>query len=548
MEPVDVDRVDIPRGWYDLVVLGIGWEAIGAAWWSWSLGARTALVPGQSEIDSCWVSVPRPLCQWWTASLPGLGKEHVAGQTSRAISWRPPERPFVEGFPMGGRVATGPLPADKALGQLAAAGVSVFRGQSCFQAPDVLEVAGQPIPFRKVLLALGVQTEPIQLPGIDPAEVRSPLQVVEDLGLHPPLVRPTKPPDVSGPSTGAPKDASRPGPSDLGQWPAEGPSAKGAGVRVAVLGGGSEECFWAQWLASRGCQVHLIIPEAEILVDHEPEARALLQNQLIHEGIRIQQKCQCQGVHRAGQAKALLLSRGAEQEKLFVDYLVAVPKTRVDLSHLHLQAARVAWDDSGVRIGNRLRTSNRRILAAGSVCGQRFQCARLSWAMVQWAVESALGRGPVNRDWLLPLQCTPTDPPIVRLGWTPEEATRECWSVRTYRVQTPSVGVCESQPGLEGFLAIHVRVRSGRILGATLAGAWAYELADVLSFLMKRKVPLWKWCVPIPCVSAAMGCLEESARVYLQDYRPRWWDVLVENLQHFWKKWKKRCSADVKGS
>jgi len=194
-------------------------------------------------------------------------------------------------------------------------------------------------------------------------------------------------------------------------------------------------------------------------------------------------------------------------------------------------------------------------------------------------VESALSRKPPGRNWLLPIQCIPTDPPIVRLGQTAEQAQQDFWQVRTYRVQRGSVQPVQQftgepardahggkihepesltapprpgtiapfshqeDTGRTGFLLLHVRRRSGRIVGATLAGPWAHELADLVAFLIQQKIPLPDWNVPTGCVSPAMGLLEEAARLAREDHRPRWWDLPLENLQRLWQKWKDRSSA-----
>jgi len=511
-EPAEVDRLDIPRGWYDLVVLGRGWEAIGAAWHAASLGARTAIVPGDTETESARLTVPRPLCQWWKETLPGQQADLV-GHANRAVSWHPPEGPFVEGLPRGG-VGSAAIAVDKALGQLAASGVAVFRGPACFRAPDVLEVRGHPIPFRKVLLAVGEYVEPVQLPGVEPADLTTP----DQLWNH------------GRASSAVPQDSSK---SDRGH------------LRAAIVGDGPIECFWAQWLARQGCQVHLVFPGSVVAPNEAPEISQWLQNLLVKEGVRLHSRAVCQEVQRVGEAKLLLLERPDQQEKLLVDRLAVVPQMRLDLSGWQLERAGLQWTDRGVLVDAWRRTRNRRILAAGAVCGPEFRCARIAWAMVEWAVESALGRRPPPRNWLLARRCIPTDPPIVRLGQSVAEAERDFWQVQTYRVQFSPDVESANQSKSGGFLAIHVRSRSGRIVGATLAGPWAHELADLVAFLMQQKIPLAQWAIPTGGGSTAMYLLEEAARMAEEDHRPRWWDASVETLRRIWRQWRGRSDAEI---
>lgn len=557
---MDVDRWDIPRGWYDLVVVGCGWEAIGAAWYALRLGARVAIVPAM-ETAGCQVKVPWPVCQWWTFDQPNAPNLSAMGNPS--IGWRVPGSPFVEGLPRGG-VGQPPLPTDKALGQLAAQGVAVFRGPACFQAPDVLEVQGHPIPFRKLLLALGQQEQKLSVAELPSGEFLT----AEAMVLHAGLAEYFSHTPQAGLSSGAER-------SGYGERRSGGlsvdtnfhhsflsrPIPPGA-PRVAFFSPGPQECFWAQWLARHGCQVHLLLSTSELLPQQEPEIRQWVHRVLRQEGVRIHSEARCRHVESIGQAKIVLLERLGQQEKLVVDFLVAPLQVQFVPGDLQLECAGVRWDRSGVWIDRQCRTSNRRILAAGSTCGARFCCSRIAWAMVQWAVAKALGHRPAPRDWLLPFQCIPTDPPIFRLGHTLPEAEHQFWQIRTYHVEQLSCpGADSSQPEAlrpevppksvqkstrqagESFLRIYLRRRIGRVVGAILAGAFAHEWVDLLAFLIQQKIPLTRWSTAAGCLSPGMALVAEAAHLARQDHLPRWWDLPLENLQQFWQQWKERSSG-----
>lgn len=555
---MEVDRADIPQGWYDLVVLGHGWEAIGAAWYARGLGARVAIVPGAPETQAAKLKVPLPSCQWWNLNQPGSG---CAAEGRGRVCWQPPAPPFVEGLPMGGQ-ALPTISTDKALGQLAASGVAVFRGPVCFQAPDVLEVHGQPIAFRKVLLAFGQQQTMPLLPSVEPAELTTPEKLLVSLGFGVA--------GLSGSETGSPDVPKPPGVSSgdsasfLGTGPQQplfplGGERKRLSQRVAIVGSGPEECFWAQWLARQGCQVHLLPSEPEILPAYPPEIRQWVQLCLLQEGVRIYPQSLCQHLQPTGQAKVLLLARLGHQEKLVVDFLMAVPETTVAAPGLQLEAAGVRWDPKGIFIDSNCRTTNRRILAAGSVCGCQFRCPRIAWSMIRWAVAKALGHRPPKQDWLLRFQCFPMDPPIFWLGQTAAEAQQQCWPVQTYRVEAscpevlppPKESLCHTQTASsppsapianqpEAFLQIHVRPGTGRIIGAVVGGPWAHELADMVAFLIQQKISLPKWALPTGCVSPSIQLLAEAAHLARQDHTPHWWDLPLENLHRLWQKWRSR--------
>ncbi|EQD48336.1 Pyridine nucleotide-disulfide oxidoreductase, dimerization domain protein, partial [mine drainage metagenome] len=76
--------------------------------------------------------------------------------------------------------------------------------------------------------------------------------------------------------------------------------------------------------------------------------------------------------------------------------------------------------------------------------------------------------------------CTYTDPEIAHVGLYPAEVEARGIAMETIMVRLDDVdrAVLESQS--DGFLKVHVRKKSGRILGATLVASHAGEIISEL--------------------------------------------------------------------
>lgn len=496
-DSLDREPIATSSGWYDLVIVGAGWEAITAAQAALGRGRRLAVVPGMSGERSSRIEDPISPC-----TICQTVRREEPSQTARpATGAGQVGRPGIPRLVEQLRRQAAGVERDKALGRLAADGVQILCGAAVFRGRDLLEVAGQPVPFRKVLLATGSIAGPIEVPGADEAGCLTP-ETVAELGAAP--------------------------------------------VRVAVVGAGPVECHWAQVFGRMGSEVHVLVGGARILPDEDPEAAALVQEQFVREGIRLHFDCGRVLLERAGkEARAVLIVRGDQREKLFVDGVFVAGPRRPGLGSLALDAAGVHCGEQGVVVNDRLRTSNRRILAAGTVCGGEWTCPEVVRATLRRAVDNALGRWPRRLERSAVPCCVQTDPQIVRIGISPQEAAAQGLEVRTYRA---SEAECPgSGEGRRGFVAVHVRSRSGRVVGATIAAERAMELAGVVALVMRERLPLEALAGAVPCRAARMDVFRLAAERCREAQPVRFWSVPLEALVTWWRRWRPADGRGQKG-
>ena len=132
------------------------------------------------------------------------------------------------------------------------------------------------------------------------------------------------------------------------------------------------------------------------------------------------------------------------------------------------------WDKGGVQVDDRLRTTNRRIYAAGDVCSA-YKFTHAADAMARLVLQNALFFGRKRASTLVIPWCTYTDPEIAHVGLGAEEARRQGDAILTLTAGLDDVDRAVLDGQTEGFARVHLDRRRGRILGATLVARHAGE-------------------------------------------------------------------------
>jgi pyruvate/2-oxoglutarate dehydrogenase complex dihydrolipoamide dehydrogenase (E3) component len=259
--------------------------------------------------------------------------------------------------------------------------------------------------------------------------------------------------------------------------------------RMAVIGGGPIGCEMSQAFARFGSQVTLLETGSRILRRDDPEAAARVSMAIAADGVRIRLNAAVSGVERTADGKRLKVTTDGREEALIVDDILVAVGRAPNVEGLNLESAGVEWDRSGVRVDDRLRTTNRRIFAAGDVCFP----AKFTHAadyLARTVVRNALffGRGRASR--LLIPWCTYTSPELAHVGMTAEEASARGLAIDTFTQELADVDRAVLDDETEGFVRVHVRRGTDAIVGATIVAAHAGELISELTLAMQHGVGL----------------------------------------------------------
>jgi pyruvate/2-oxoglutarate dehydrogenase complex dihydrolipoamide dehydrogenase (E3) component len=210
-----------------------------------------------------------------------------------------------------------------------------------------------------------------------------------------------------------------------------------------------------------------------------------------------------------------------------VDRILVATGRRPNIEELNLEAAGIAVGPYGVSIDDFLRTTNRRVYAAGDVCSP-YRFTHAADFMARAALRNALFFGRTRLSSLVIPWCTYTDPEVARVGLSEREAEESNVAIDTFVQPLAEVdrAVLEAPPfshdaidgtftsdGPDGFVKVLVRRGTDRIVGATLVAPHAGEMIGELTVAMQYRLGLGKLgntIHPYPTVADAIRKLGDQ--------------------------------------
>jgi pyruvate/2-oxoglutarate dehydrogenase complex dihydrolipoamide dehydrogenase (E3) component len=188
--------------------------------------------------------------------------------------------------------------------------------------------------------------------------------------------------------------------------------------------------------------------------------------------------------------ETVLDSVGAAGGRLRVDRVLVAAGRAPNVEGLGLDAAGVAADPTtGVAVDDHLRTTNRRVFAAGDVCSA-LKFTHNSDAQARLVLRNALFAGRARASALTIPWCTYTDPEVGRVGLDEAQARARGIPVRAFVQRFAEVDRAVLDGETEGFVKVLVRTGSDRIVGATLVARHAGEMLATLTLAMTKGIGL----------------------------------------------------------
>ncbi|WP_211213685.1 mercuric reductase [Desulfomonile tiedjei] len=323
-------------------------------------------------------------------------------------------------------------------------GVDVFLGSARFTGTDSLDVEGETLRFSKAVIAAGARPADPGIPGLAEAGYLT-NETVFSL---------TAKPD-----------------------------------RLAVIGGGPIGCELSQAFARLGCEVFVLHKNAHILDREDPDAAEIVQQQFLKEGIRLILNARLIRVEGENGKKTIYFETADGPDSLSVDEILVGAGRIPNVEDLNLSAAGVRYDKSGVIVDDRLTTSNPRIYAAGDVC-MKYKFTHMADAAARIVIQNALFAGFRKLSALTVPWCTYTDPEIAHVGMYERDAAEKGIPVETFLRSFGDVDRALLDGDHEGFVKVHVKKGSDKILGATIVGSRAGDMISEITTAMVAGVGL----------------------------------------------------------
>ena len=255
---------------------------------------------------------------------------------------------------------------------------------------------------------------------------------------------------------------------------------------IAILGAGVIGCELSQVFARLGVAVHLYEMANRVLPTEDPEASAAVARSLVQCGVQLHLGTV---VESTSTEQGKIVVSGAGESSMVEQVLVAlgrVPNT----DGLNLEAADVALDEDGYIVTDqKLRTSNRRIYAAGD-CTSRAQFTHNADAQAKVVLQNALFLPSASISKHVVPRCTYTDPEVAVAGKSEADLIEEKCAYDCYRLKFSDLDRGRTQADSEGFAKIFVGKGGDEILGVTVVGTDAGEQIATICVLMSNGLGL----------------------------------------------------------
>jgi dihydrolipoamide dehydrogenase len=247
--------------------------------------------------------------------------------------------------------------------------------------------------------------------------------------------------------------------------------------RLVVVGAGYIGLELGTAFAKLGATVTILEAEDRILPAYDSELVRPVARRLKALGVEVLTATRASGLSQSGDA-VLVGSRAIAADRI----LVATGR-RARIEGFGLERLDLTMNGDTVRIDERCMTSMRNVWAIGDVTGEPMLAHR---AMAQAAVvaEQIAGHARVFDAQAIPAVCF-TDPEIVTVGLSPEEARKSGREVLSANFPFQANGRALSMAAEDGFVRVIARADNHVILGIAAVGQKVSELAGSFALALE---------------------------------------------------------------
>jgi dihydrolipoamide dehydrogenase len=244
--------------------------------------------------------------------------------------------------------------------------------------------------------------------------------------------------------------------------------------RLVVVGGGYIGLELGTAFAKVGAKVTVVEAQDKILPLYDAELTGPISKRLTALGVEVLTGAKALGLTAKGDGLRIETSDGKERSLPADKILVTVGRKPVT-DGLGLENLVLEMDGRVIRIGERCETAMRGIYAIGDVTGEPMLAHR-AMAQGEMVAEIVAGHDRVWDKRAIPAVCF-TDPEIVSVGLSPDEARKGGGEVRVAQFPYSANGRAMTKIGEDGFVRVVARSDNHLVLGIQAVGQGVSELS-----------------------------------------------------------------------
>jgi len=296
---------------------------------------------------------------------------------------------------------------------------------------------------------------------------------------------------------------------------------------LIVIGGGPVGMELAQAHLRLGNRV-TVLEELKALGKDDPELAEVVLKKLVEEGLSLREGAKVERVdHRMGIVRVQVAGTDGMETIEGNNILVAAGR-KPNIDGLGLEAAGIAYDQRGIKVGPSLLTTNSRVYAIGDVTGG-LQFTHVANYHAGIVLKRICFRLPAKAatdhiPWV-----TYTEPELANVGLTEDAAKKQLGGVNIYRWPYHENDRAQTERATEGFLKV-VTDKRDRVVGAAIVGEHAGELIQIWSLAVQKRMKisdLTQWVAPYPTLG------EVNKRAALRYYAAKAASPLVRSAVSF---------------
>lgn len=431
-----------PSGRYNLVVIGAGTAGLVTAAGAVGLGAKVALIERDLMGGDCLNVGCVPSKAVISAARMVI---HQRRSSELGVPTSPDTPPDFAAIMQRMRNLRAEISPNDSAERFQNLGVDVYFGQAQFVDSQTIDANGTPLTFKKAVIATGARAAVPDIPGLDNVSYLTNESVFS-----------------------------------LTQLP----------QRLGVVGSGPIGCELAQAFALLGSKVTLLGRSPHILPKDDEDAGALVAQAMRRDGVDLQNGISDLRVD-SGEPIHLSWSANGADHQATVDQLLIATGRRPNVENLNLEVVGVDYDEKGIKVNDRLQTTNKHIFAAGDICSP-YQFTHAADFMARAVIQNALFFGRKRWTDLVIPWCTYTTPEVAHVGLSQHQAKEKGLAIDTYVQPFSEIDRAILEGEIYGFVKVHVKKGTDKIVGATIVAPSAGEMISEITLAMTHGLGLSK--------------------------------------------------------
>jgi dihydrolipoamide dehydrogenase len=251
---------------------------------------------------------------------------------------------------------------------------------------------------------------------------------------------------------------------------------------IAIVGGGYIGLELGMAFAKFGTKVTVVEAEAKVLPLYDAELTRPVVRRLDKLGVKVLTGAKAKGLSTKGDA-LLITTADGKDEKIAADKMLVTVGRKPVTEGWGLEEIDIDRAGRFIRIDDQCRTSMRGIYAIGDVTGEPMLAHR---AMAQGEMVAEIVAGH-KRSWdkrAIPAICF-TDPEIVSVGLSPDEARKASPDVKIGQFPFSANGRAMSKLGEDGWVRVVARADNHLVLGIQAVGQGVSELSTAFGLAIE---------------------------------------------------------------